>query len=221
MKQELIIREKPQQPSRLERLRGIVPFVPGGVSRQRVARNAILRRFQSRLSLVPMPMDGAFNDLDRKHMTDAAHRIARSDAVNDQALVEVRPFVPAEALRGGLGKNALTAVEVVKETLRGDGMSAIPNSHPIMPVEVHDGEPVDEEEIWDTIGNELDSFEHQARAERGIRNAAMVGVIDPRFAQHIFAPQLVAEGGFMEESQPMVLARVGEEPSEHVFAPVA
>jgi hypothetical protein len=180
-----------------------------------------LRQFQSRVGLVPAPIDGEIDELARQHMREAARRLVIADTVNDQGLVEVRPLVSADKLRGGLGKSALTAVQVVKDTLRENGMSAIPNSHPVMPVERLGDEPIDDDKVWATISGELDSLNHQARAEKGIRNASLVMVTDPRFATELFAPQLVGEEKFTDQNMPLVLSRVGEDPRDHVLAPAA
>lgn len=221
MNQEHIMKKREPGATRFNRLRRIVPFVSGGVSLERVASNGVLRQFQSRVGLVPAPMDGEIDELARQNMREATRRLVTADTVNDMALVEVRPLVPAEALRGGLGKSALTAVQVVKDTLRDNGMSAIPNSHPVMPVERLDDEPIDDHKVWSTISGELDSLNHQARAERGVRNASLIMVTNPQFAAELFALQMVEEEKFTDQNMPLVLSRVGEEPRDHVFTPAA
>ena len=222
MKQERITKQPEPGAGRFNRLRRIVPFVTGReVSPQRVASNGVLRQFQSRVGLVPVPIDGEIDELARQNMREAARRLVIADTVNDQGLVEVRPLVPADKLRGGLGKSALTAVQVVKDTLRENGMSAIPNSHPVMPVERLGSEPIDDHRVWATISEELDSLNHQARAEKGVRNASLIMVTDPRFATELFAPQMVGGEKFTDQNMPLVLSRVGDEPRDHILAPAA
>lgn len=222
MSQERLTDQPEPGATRFTRLRRIVPFVSGGVAFERMASNRVLRRFENRVSLLPVPSRSVLSDTGRRSMKTAARRLVEAEAVSGQALVEVRPLVPADDLIGGLGETAL-AVDVVTGALQDEGMRVVPNKHPIMPVEKLDGAPIDDDRVWQTIGTELDLLSHQAGAEHDVRNgeAAMIMVANPNFARRLFAPQLVREDKFTGESLPVVLSRIGATPRDHVFVPAA
>lgn len=206
--------------SRLGRLPLYSPFGPPDGSGP--ARQGLLEKFQDHFSLVAAPLSEPISDFDKKQVAATANELVAGRVVDEDTLIEVRPLIPEEALCPQLARSALAAVGVVDETLREKhGLRVVRSNHPIMPVKTA-GSPGDPRRVWQAIGDELDLLDLHARSERGVSDeAALVAVTEPVFARQIFNHQLLFDGGPLEDSHPMVLARVGSDPMDNVLAPVA
>jgi hypothetical protein len=183
-------------------------------------RQRLVGKFKNHFGLVAAPLSEPFSDAAKKRIASTANELVASQVVDKNTLIEVRPLIPEDALRPQLAETALAAVGVVDETFRRKhGLRVFRSTHPIMPVKKA-GSPGDPRQVWKTIGDELDLLDLHARSESNAPDeAALIAVTEPEFARQIFNHQLLYGGSPLETSHPMVLARVGEDPSENVLAP--
>ncbi|MFI5271396.1 MAG: hypothetical protein ACHQT9_05150, partial [Candidatus Saccharimonadales bacterium] len=136
---------------------------PDYVPPEILEQQAVLRNFENRFGVVGhlLERDGTERQL-RDRVASTAYAMVEGGLVDEHTAVEIRPVLPVDALRDPvLNARREAAVDLLKFTLAHDhDVTAIPNSHPIMPSE-HEDSPTDKTRTWSVITAELDGFSHQ------------------------------------------------------------
>ncbi|MFI5270538.1 MAG: hypothetical protein ACHQT9_00650, partial [Candidatus Saccharimonadales bacterium] len=90
-------------------------------------------------------------------------------------------------------------------------VTAIPNSHPIMPSE-HEDSPTDKTRTWSVITAELDGFSHQID-ETFEDRLAVLAITGPAYVRRVFGGQTA--GHDLSADRLLILKHVGLAPQDN------
>jgi len=195
---------------------------PGYLPPEVVARQAILKRFERRLSVVSgiIDRDSSDDDLEvQAYMT--ADAMVDNGLVDEHGIVELRPVLPEDALRDPeLSARRARAVELLQLAFEEDhNVMAVPSTHPIMPSR-HTRSPIATADTWRAFAPELDGLAHQFRGDRdysegGLAMAALTGF---GYERTMFGSGGVKLTGSPRVGNLLALQTVGERPEDNVLA---
>jgi len=192
---------------------------PGYIPPEIVAQQAVLKRFEHRLSIVDLIDTGTSEG----ELTDRAYgtvdTLVEESLVDQRTAVELHPVLPEDALwNPALNERREKALQVLQLAFEEDNIMALPYSHPIMP-SAHEDSPIDIEATWRAFAPELYGLSRQFRSD-GEYEPAMLAITSPAYEQALFwgKAAITGESG---NGTFLVLEKVGRLPKDNSLARVS
>ena len=186
---------------------------PDYISPEVLEQQATLRHFEDKFGLIGnlLVREGSGRVL-KDRVARSAHALLEEGLVDEHTAIELRPVLPADALRDPVMNSRREEVlDMMRFRLSSEyDVTAIPNTFPIMPTE-HEDSPVDRSATWGAIAEELGGFTRQLLHEDDVSpqsHLAMLAITGPSYVDRYFGSQIAGHNSTSSHGL-MVLKHVG------------
>ncbi len=183
-------------------------------------QQAVLRRFEDRFIIASslLKLDDSEHRL-KERVASTAEVMVSEGLVDEHTAIELRPVLPTDAMRDpAMNARRESVLGLLNQRFACEyDVTAIPNTHPIMPTEYDDLSPC-EAATWAAVSAELDGFTHQLGETRQNR-LAMLAITGPQYVERFFGRQILGHGNSQKEL--LVLKHVGASPQENLLVGIS
>jgi len=182
------------------------------------AHQSVLKQFEDRFAVIGNLMD---REIDEEELDEriswAAHSIVDEGVVDQNTCLEIRPLLPEDAFYfPDVNQRRETVVKDLASVLTDQyGVQAIYNTHPITPTAHHES-PIDRDNIWGEIADELDGLSRQIKPSQ-YGKVAMLAITDSDYEHWVFDQQIIAKHSPAATDELVVLRHVGDNSAQNLL----